>query len=79
MRRLILLQLVPLAVSGCLALPSPRGLLQGNEVALRNSMGQRSGQVVRVACLIEANMPHRVSRIPEIDEHEPAFCHMAKL
>ena len=72
--QLILLQLVPLAVSGCSALPSP-GAAQRQRVALRSSMGQRSGHIVRVARLIKANVPHHVTRVPEVDEHEPAFCH----
>jgi hypothetical protein len=49
------------------------GLLYGNEFAPCSSMGQRSGQVIRVARLIEANVPHHVTRVPEIDEHEAAF------
>src|SRR6516225_3950978 len=50
-------------------------LLYGNEFALRGGMGKSSRHVVRVACLIKANMPQRVPRVPEVDEHEAAFCH----
>jgi hypothetical protein len=56
-----------------------RRALYGNEFALCGSMGQRSWYIVRVACLIKANVPHGVTRVPEIDEHEPAFCHAQAL
>jgi hypothetical protein len=42
--------------------------LYGNEVALGRSMGQFSGHVVCVARLIEANVPDRVIRVPEVDK-----------
>src|ERR1700730_15743952 len=51
------------------------GLPYGNEVPLGGSMGQRSGHVVRVARLIEANVPDRVIRVPEVDKHESGGCH----
>jgi hypothetical protein len=38
-------------------------------------MGQPSGHIVRVAGLIKPNVPHHVTRVPEIDERELAFCH----
>src|SRR5262249_23646937 len=51
------------------------GLLYGNEFALHGSMAKRPRHIVRVACLIKANMPQRVTRVPEVYEHEAAFCH----
>ena len=53
----------------------PGRSLYGNEFALRGSMGKSPRHIVRVACLIKANMPQRVTRVPEIYEHEAAFCH----
>jgi hypothetical protein len=47
----------------------------GNEIPLRSGVGQGLGHVVRVARLIKANVPDYVIRVPEIDEHEPAFSH----
>src|SRR6516165_1902201 len=51
------------------------GPLYGNEFALRGSMGKGPRHIVRVACLIQANMRQRVTRVPEVYEHEAAFCH----
>src|SRR5215831_7033951 len=31
--------------------------------------------IVRVACLIKADIPKRFTRVPEVYEHEAAFCH----
>jgi hypothetical protein len=75
----LLLRLIPLQ-SASLASQDARwfpidGTLYGNEFAPRGSMGQRPGHVAHVACLIEPGMPHRVTGISEIDEHEPAFCY----
>jgi len=53
----------------------PGRSLYGNEFALRGSMGKSPRHIVRVARLIKANMPQRVTRVPEIYEHEAAFCH----
>ena len=39
------------------------GPLYGNQLTLRGSMSQRSGHIVRVACLIKADMPHYVARV----------------
>src|SRR6516164_1088994 len=50
-------------------------LLYGNKFALRGSMGKSPRHIVRVARLIKANMTQRVTRVPEIYEHEAAFCH----
>ena len=47
-------------------------LLYGNEFALRGSMRKRPRHIVRVARLIKANMPQRVTRVPEVYEHEAA-------
>src|SRR6516225_3105506 len=41
------------------------GPLYGNEFAFRGSMGKSPRHIVRVACLIKANMPQRVTRVPE--------------
>src|SRR6516225_5349102 len=54
--------------------PTPR-MLYGDEFALRGSMGKSPRHIVRVACLIKADMPKRVTRVPEVYEHEAAFCH----
>jgi len=51
------------------------GPLYRNEFALRGSMGKSPRHIVRVACLIKANMPQRVPRVPEVREHETALCH----
>ena len=51
------------------------GLLYGNEFALHGSMGKSPRHIARVACLLKANMPQRVTRVPEVYEHEAAFCH----
>jgi hypothetical protein len=32
-------------------------------------------RLLRVACLIKANVPHHVTCVPEIDEHETTFRH----
>ena len=45
------------------------------QFALHGGMGQCSEHIVRVARLIKANVPHHVTRVPEIDEHEAAYCH----
>src|SRR6516165_12076724 len=50
-------------------------LLYGNKFALRGSMGKSPRHIVRVARLIKANMTQRVTRVPEVYEHEAAFCH----
>ena len=50
-------------------------MLYGNEFALRGSMGKRPRHIVGVARLIKANMTQRVTRVPEVYEHEAAFCH----
>jgi hypothetical protein len=49
--------------------------VRGNKVALRSSMGQRWGHIVSVARLIKADVPQRVTRVPEVDEYKPAYCH----
>ena len=36
---------------------------------------QSPGHIVGVARLIKANMTQRVTRVPEVYEHEAAFCH----
>jgi hypothetical protein len=51
------------------------GLLDGNEFALHGSMGKSPRHIVRVARLIKANMTQRVTRVPEVYEHEAALCH----
>jgi hypothetical protein len=47
----------------------------GSKAALRSSMGQRWGHIVSVARLIKADAPQRVTRVPEVDEYKPAYCH----
>src|SRR6516165_5063268 len=51
------------------------GPFYGYEFALRGGMGESPRHIVRVACLIKANMPQRVTRVPEVYEHEAALCH----
>ena len=41
-------------------------LLYGNEFAFRGSVGKSPRHIVRVACLVKANMPQRVTRVPEV-------------
>jgi hypothetical protein len=53
--------------------PPIDGPLYGNQLTLRGSVGQHSGHIVRVACLIEANVAHHVIRVSEVDEDEAAF------
>src|SRR4029077_14308527 len=38
-------------------------------------MGQRWGHIVSVARLIKTDVPQRVTRVPEVDEYKPAYCH----
>src|SRR6516165_8775221 len=52
------------------------GPFYGNEFPLRGSMGESPRHIVRAACLIKANMPQRVTRVPEVYEHEAAFRHV---
>src|SRR6516165_5197377 len=68
------IQSIPPAASGYSA-ASNRPVALRNEFALRGSMGQSPRQIVRVARLIKANMPQRVTRVSEVYKHEAAFCH----
>ena len=41
----------------------------------RSSMGQRWAHIVSVTRLIKGDVPQRVTRVPEVDEYKPAYCH----
>ena len=61
-----------LRILGCV---QPTGRSTATSAALHGSMGKSLRHIVRVACFIKANVPQRVTRVPEVYEHEAALCH----
>ena len=72
--RLIPLQSAPLAVSGCSAAPNRRGAVPQQGRASQQH-GPALGAYRKCYPLIKADVPQRVTRVPEVDEYKPAYCH----
>jgi hypothetical protein len=53
----------------------PMGRSTATSSRFAAAWSQSPGHIVGVARLIKANVPRHVTRVCEIDEHEPAFCH----